>query len=603
MNKQIIRILLIGYCSLSLLSTLLAQGGIVKRINHAPSQQAIQIENIVKINSNKLDFSPTFYQDGIVFVSNRKRPKSAKAIVDSKDEWMGDNFMSLYYAGVEDEEWTHPTEFSVNITTRYHEGPVAFSKDGTRIFFTRNNYQNGKKKINRQGDTLLKIYTAFKNGNDWIDIQELPFNTDDYDQCHPTLSSDGKVLIFSSNRNGGYGGMDLYQSEFINGQWSTPVNLGAPINTSKNEVFPFIHQDRTLYFASNGHGGYGGLDVLSSVKSDSSWRAPVNIQSPINSLDDDFGFILDEDQKSGYFSSSRSRGIGKDDIYRFSIVNKEIEQPLEEELQPKSVRKIIAGVVTSGADGKRIEKAKVSLIKHKNGQKMTTLTDDKGEFAFRSILLNGDYSIKVLKEGFNAYAEDILVEQLAQEERAIKEYFFLITPVGAAAPPPRPAAVPIETTRPTPPPASPIATPIIPETTTPIIYKEGMTTDLKVGTRLVLEDILFDYGSHELELESIPVLEGLVSVLNQYPTMGIELSAHTDSRGNATYNERLSRRRAESVVRFFAKKGIRANRLIPIGSGESAIRNGCIDGVACSESQHQENRRIEMKMIKLLGSY
>lgn len=564
------------------------------QVNNTEPSQKVEVENVVAINSNKLDFSPTFYEDGIVFVSNRKRPKNAQAITDNKDEWLGDNFMSLYYAKETEEGMELPQEFSVNITTRYHEGPVSFTRSGQQIFFTRNSYKNGRKETNRKGDTLLKIYTATKNGQDWTGIKELPFNVEDYDQCHPTISANGKVLIFSSNRSGGYGGMDLYKSEFLNGQWSTPVNLGAPINTKKNEVFPYMHYDGTLYFSSNGHGGYGGLDVWSSVMTDGYWRAPVNANSPINSLDDDFGFILDKKGKSGYFSSSRSKGLGKDDIYRFAFAKVNESPKMEEEFTAKSVRKIIAGVVSSQESGNRLDKARVSLVNHSNGQKRTTLTDDKGEFAFRSTMLTGDYAIEVRKEGFNAYSEAINTQQIAQESRAIKEYFFLLSPEGQNAPPPPPAAVPVV--------EIPPITDVLPAKEEEVItYTGGMAPDLKLGTKLVLEDILFDYGAYDLQLEALPVLEELANLLNQYPTMGVELSAHTDSRGNASYNERLSRKRAESVVRFLVQKGIKSNRLVPLGSGEAKLRNNCTDGVPCSEDQHQENRRIEMKMIRLLG--
>ena len=115
------------------------------------------------------------------------------------------------------------------------------------------------------------------------------------------------------------------------------------------------------------------------------------------------------------------------------------------------------------------------------------------------------------------------------------------------------------------------------------------------------EEILFEYGSYDLQITSLSILDQLATLLNQYPKLGVELSAHTDSRGNASYNERLSRRRAESVVTYLVQQGIQPNRLIPIGSGESKIRNGCLDGVPCSENQHRANRRIEMKMIQLVG--
>jgi len=509
----------------------------------------------VIVNSNKLDFSPTFYKDGIVFVSNRKRPKSAKKITDEKDEWLGDNFMSLYHASQTSDGFDIPMEFSVNITTRYHEGPVSFSKDGTRIFFTRNNYEDGEKKTNRKGDTLLKIYSALKNGNDWASITELPFNVDDYDQCHPALSADGRTLIFSSNREGGYG---------------------------------------KLYFASNGHGGYGGLDVYAAKRMNSTWGAPANIGSPINTLDDDFGYVVDATGKSGFFSSARKGGLGKDDVYKFTIHPPKVAPAPEEEFTEKGVRKIIAGTISDGVSGKRLEKARVSLLNRLSGQKMTTITDDKGEFAFRSSPLHDGFVLQVSKAGYNAYSEDLNIVQLAKEDRSIKEYFFLLNPVGTTQPPPAPVTAPVVTT------STPVATTPA-KATDEIIFRGGAAVELDLGKTLILEEILFEYGSYDLQITSLPILDDLVNLLKKYPTMGAELSAHTDSRGNASYNERLSRRRAESVVTYLVQQGIPPTRLIPLGKGETEVRNGCIDGVPCSESQHKANRRIEMNMIQLVG--
>jgi len=581
-----------------------AQDGAATNVNHTPEK--VVIENVELINSNKLDFSPAFYNDGVVFVSNRKRPKSARKITDNTDEWLGDNFMSLYYATqTPDGLLENPQEFSVNITTRYHEGPVAFSKDGNEIFFTRNNYQNGEKKTNRKGDTLLKIYTATRNGGDWVGIKELAFNSDDYDQCHPTLSADGQVLYFSSNKEGGYGGMDLYKSQFLNGRWSTPTNLGPTINTAKNEVFPFIHQNGTLYFASNGHGGYGGLDVLSSVQSEGDWRTPVNAKSPINSLYDDFGFILDQNSATGYFSSSRPKGNGKDDIYRFSLGIPMVKETAIE--TAKEASKIIAGVITDATSGSRLMKAKVSLVNPNNGQKMTTLTDDQGEFAFRRTMLQDGHRLEISKTGFSELTESIAVNQLLKDGSDIKEYFLLLKPKMA---PPTPPSTPVKekvtpSTKTFPPPSVPINKPstdvLIPKSGNTVTYEEGMKPELKVGTTLVLDKILFDYGSYNLQPAALRTLDQITSLLNQSPDMGIELSAHTDSRGNANYNERLSKQRAESVSQYLIYKGISPRRIIPVGSGESEIRNGCVDGVACSESQHQENRRIEMKMIRFVN--
>ncbi len=290
----------------------------INRINEFNHSEVI-IKNEVLINSKKLDFSPTYYEDGIVFVSTRVA-HSDKII--GKDLWIDDNFMSLFFAqkSGDNAEITKLEEFSHTINTKFHEGPVTFSRDGEKLFFTRNNYNKGKRRNSTDGVMKLKIYTATKSEEEWSAAEELPFSTDEYEECHPTLSVDGRTLYFSSNRKGGQGGMDLYKSEFLGGRWSEPTNMGPTINTPGNEVFPFIHDDGTLYFASNGWGGLGGLDIFKTQNLNKErWTEAENIGTPFNSNKDDFGYILNITGTEGYLTSARKGGLGKDDIYSFII--------------------------------------------------------------------------------------------------------------------------------------------------------------------------------------------------------------------------------------------------------------------------------------------
>lgn len=279
--------------------------------------------NVAAINSGKLEFSPRYYENGIVFVSTRKSSKT-KA---KKDIWLDDNYMSLFYAPLnKDGEAGTVSEFSTQLNTPFHEGPVDFNSNADVIYFTRNNYNNKKVKKNSKNAVILKIFSAEKTGSTWGEAKELPFNTEDFDECHPALSPDGKTLYFASNRYDGQGGMDLYASNFVNGAWSAPVNLGPEINTEGNEVFPFVHDDGTLYFASNGWGGLGGLDIFSSTMtgSNSSWLKATNLGKPFNSAKDDFGFVLNILGSEGYLSSARE---GDDDIYSFKTIAGSINKP------------------------------------------------------------------------------------------------------------------------------------------------------------------------------------------------------------------------------------------------------------------------------------
>jgi len=277
----------------------------------------IEVKNEELLNTEKLDFSPSYYNDGVVYVSTRKNTLND----DSKDIWIDDNFMALYNSKIqEDGTLVEPEIFSINLTTKFHEGPVSFNRRGDQIFFTRNDYIKRRRRNNSKGIMKLQIYTATKDGDDWGFPEELPFNTREYEEAHPAISPDGKMLFFTSDRDGGYGGMDLYVSHRRNGTWTAPSNLGPEINTAGNELFPFVHDDGMLYFASNGWGGLGGLDIFSSrMNTEKEWMTAENIGTPYNSPMDDFGLIMNILKTEGYFTSAREEGHGQDDIYSFKI--------------------------------------------------------------------------------------------------------------------------------------------------------------------------------------------------------------------------------------------------------------------------------------------
>ena len=199
---------------------------------------------------------------------------------------------------------------------------MTFSRDYQTMYFTRNNTKKGLRKADSKGVTRLKIYEGKRGAEDWEDIVELPFNSDDYSVAHPTLSTNGDHLYFASDMPGGFGGMDLYVvSKGENEAWGAPVNLGSVVNTSANEAFPFIHTSGTLFFSSDGHGTLGGLDLFMANGVDADWREVINLGPQYNSGYDDLGIVLDPDGTSGYFSSNREGGNGKDDIYKFEVAD------------------------------------------------------------------------------------------------------------------------------------------------------------------------------------------------------------------------------------------------------------------------------------------
>ena len=209
-----------------------------------------------------------------------------------------------------------PEEFSKDLNTKYHEGPVTFSADGSRVIFTRNNYNEGKSRKSSDNVTKLKLYTAELRDGGWANVQELPFNSDEYSSGHPALSRDGKSLYFVSDRPGGRGGTDVYVARFDGGTWSQPLNLGPQINTKGDEMFPFVDENDVLYFASSGQpGSLGGLDIYYTSLNGRGNSQVYHLEAPINSKADDFGLIADAGRSIGYFSSNRLNG--DDDIFRF----------------------------------------------------------------------------------------------------------------------------------------------------------------------------------------------------------------------------------------------------------------------------------------------
>lgn len=286
--------------------------------------KGIYVISHIPVNSNLDDFSPALVGNTLVFASDRTQTGPAKRT----SMWTGNPFAELYAVPFRikgghpgDFSYGSLQKFSKELNTKFHEASVSASADSKTIYFTRNNFEDGKMGKSDEGLVKLKIYMARADGQGgWSDVVGLPFNSDEYSVVHPSVSTDGRHLYFASNMPGGYGGMDLYVSDLENGRWGPPINLGPVVNTEGNEIFPFIASNNRLYFASNGHIGLGGLDIYYSTpaaKKRDSWNIPVNLGFPINSNHDDFGIIFGGDLTWGFFSSDRDGGVGRDDIYGF----------------------------------------------------------------------------------------------------------------------------------------------------------------------------------------------------------------------------------------------------------------------------------------------
>ena len=305
----------------------------------------VSLRNLSGINTRDSEFSPAFYGNGLVFVSRlRQGPVDAS----TRERYFDLFFAELNASG----QSFKPELFSLELNSPLHEGPATFDRQRNTVYFTRSNQTHGITKEDASGVVRLAIYEAKRGVFDWENVQELPFNSSDYSCMHPSLSPDGKKIFFASNKPGGYGGTDLYFAEKLSDGWSPAINLGPEINTQGNEAYPFFHPSGTLFFASNKHGSWGGLDILAIDISSNTWGKVIHLEAPFNSSSDDFGLILDDAGTKGYLSSNRPGGFGSDDIYLF-----ESSEPVTGIYKPKLLETQL--LVQEGDTGDPIADARI----------------------------------------------------------------------------------------------------------------------------------------------------------------------------------------------------------------------------------------------------
>ncbi len=269
--------------------------------------------SLMTINKeNESNFSPAFFKQGIVFLSDR----SAAGKVGERSDWTGKEYLDLFYSyPLQGESWKEPELLRGDINGKYDEGPACFTRDNAAMYFTRTDYTGKTIEKNIKDVSVLKMYYGIYTGTQWNMSAPVPFNSNDYSVGHPSLTPNGKTIYFVSDMPWGYGGTDIYKVNLENGEWSEPINLGAIVNSEGNEMFPFIAADSVLYYASDGLIGLGGLDIFSSSWDGIRWSRPENLQYPVNSSKDDFGLIVDSLGTSGYFSSNRLKNTDK--LYSF----------------------------------------------------------------------------------------------------------------------------------------------------------------------------------------------------------------------------------------------------------------------------------------------
>lgn len=601
----------------------------------AEGNSSVVIKNLEDINTKNSDFSPSYYRDGLSFVSTRKNRN--KTGFKSQDEVL-ENFTDIFKAKLSDPKvpkFEEPALILNTLNQKFMQGPMTFTEDFGVMYITRS-ISKGEKSVKTTDDNktvLMEICKVnYSNGdvNNWDQIIPVVLNRGEnyqnFSYAHPAfLTGKGDEMVFSSNMPGGFGGTDLWYSKLVGTEWSTPVNLGPEINTAGEEMFPFVAKDGVLYFASSGLPGLGGLDIykakgLGGLK----FGEVENLGAPFNSKYDDFGYIVNATNREGYLTSNRPGGKGLDDIYLwkteetqvcFKVVDASSKDPIKNAqvkipclgaqkyytdangLACVTVQAIKNCEVSASADGFKnnsvnvrnvqtnrlieiplekdfeerckfvivvldkdskqpIPSAKVIIRQTTTNEEVSGVTKPDGSMRIKGIAMNEIYEILASKESMDGskyigIPESAICRGLANGDSIVK-YVYL--------------------------------------------------TKASVGTKFKIENIYYDLGKWNINSSAAMELDRVAALMQNYPTMEIELGSHTDCRSSYKYNEDLSSKRAAAAVEYIVSKGISYSRLKSIGYGESQLLNNCAcEGTkksTCSETMHQVNRRTEFIITK-----
>lgn len=504
-----------------------------------------------EFNSQGADYAPTLYQNRqLVFTSDR-----GISTGDETYNWTGNDFSDLFVADIE----TKSVElFDNQINTPYNEGTAVFNSDFTEMYFTR---CFGEKKE----DYFCKLMVSKRSGDSWAVPAALNFVQEGVNYGHPALSADGQLLFFSCNSEEGWGGYDIWVSQRTADGWDEPKLMGRSINTAGNEKFPYLDGD-TLYFSSDWHPGMGGLDIFKTWRMPNGAWVPVkNLKPPINSGSDDFGLVIDPAGKKtgdvlevGYFTSNRPDGTGNDDIYRYE---KRVPPPEPEPEVAIEYKLILEGYVVEkiyaepgNPDSKVLGRKPLadSKVKVNFGDEVKEFTVGEDGFFTFEMSEDTDYQFTGSHEGYLTAETSFSTRGIGQD------------------------------------PGTPVQT-----------FEVEIELDrIFVNREIVLEDIYYDFDKWDIRDDAKPTLNQLARNLELNPEIRIELSSHTDCRGNDRYNEDLSQKRAQSAVDYLVSRGISVERLQAKGFGEGVPKVDCLCS-RCTEEEHQQNRRTAFKILEL----
>jgi outer membrane protein OmpA-like peptidoglycan-associated protein len=501
------------------------------------NKDKVNLVNLLKTNleTGGRSLGLDFYKDGVVYSKPESNDFSTKTV-----------YYDLAYSKRADTAvFDSSMVLSGDLNNSFYEGTPSFSADQSKVFYTGNatevtKYRDKKVKrkgiqLSKEGLNILHIYESKKDGNSWVKGKSISINSTDYDCVFPFITKDGKRLFFASNMPGGFGGFDLYYADAKgDSSWNTPINLGQSINSELDEMYPYIDSD-TLYFSSKGNKGFGGADIFKSAIVNNSFSDPKNLGKPYNSSKDDFSFIINNKERFGYLSSNREGAHGYDNIYEFNIPE-----------LPDTIRGVALNKITENA----IEGLLVKLyeVNDSGSQEIVNefSTNDDGKVQL-ILQKHVEYLVTFFHPGFDAQTFKIPAEERAD-----------------------------------------------------IVAKFGLLLFFPIPKKdeiIKIDNIYFDYNKATIKESSFPALDVIAEYLTKNSDIRVELSAHTDSRGSGSYNLKLSDKRAKSVVSHLINSGIEKNRLLGNGYGEKRLVNKCGNNVKCSDEEHQENRRVEMKVL------
>ncbi|HZG01482.1 MAG TPA: OmpA family protein, partial [Chitinophagales bacterium] len=512
----------------------------------------IRVTNL-DINSTAFDYAPVLFENGsLLFTSDRSDAQGTETY-----GWTGEKYSDFFITPRNDNgSFGAVTAFATTINTNYNEGAGSFNKQFTEFYFTRCGSES-------KFTDFCRLYVSFRDASGtWSDAQLLPFFSEDsVNVQQPFISPSGKELYFVSDSRDGYGEKDIWLSTRTADGWGNPVNLGATVNTPRSEGFPVIGEDGLLYFSSNGHPSMGRFDIFSAKRSGNKWTNVTNLQYPINSSADDFAILFepvaenerDSIRSKGYFTSSRVGGKGEDDIYRF--VQLKIRACAVDVLVQEKILSDTTNPNSSIVGNRPLANAFLAIAElDANGNPVPSAavvyeTNAQGKFRFNA-LCDKRYRFTASKDNYFSRSD-------------------IATTVGISTPDKDTAVANVRITL-------------------DRIFRE---------VEINLPNIYYDLAKWNIRPDAALVLDTLVELLKENPSLKVELGSHTDARSDDKYNLNLSQKRAQSAVDYLVSKGIDRKRLTPRGYGETQLVNRCANGVECTEEEHQRNRRTTFKVL------